>query len=106
MVEMARDCDVLVHEAMNTQVLKGLQRALGHSNPRQSAMLKELMEYHTDKLEVAEIARDANVKKLVLTHLVPNIPPTDAADMVFVRGMSDIYTGPIIVARDGMVIVP
>jgi hypothetical protein len=35
---------------------------------------------------------------------VPSIPPTDAAEKNFARGMSDIYDGPIIVGRDGMTI--
>lgn len=106
MVEMAKDCDLLIHEAMNTQVLKGMVGALKRGNPRQSAMLEELMDYHTDKLEVAEIARDAGAKKVVLTHLVPSIPPTDAAEKMFVRGVSDIYKGEVIMARDGMVVKP
>ena len=52
------------------------------------------------------IARDAGVKHLVLTHLVPSIPPTDAAEGLFTTGMSDVYKGTITVARDGMKIVP
>jgi len=44
------------------------------------------------------------VKKLVLTHLVPSIPPQDRAEQNFIKGMSDIYAGPILVGRDGMVI--
>jgi ribonuclease Z len=65
-------------------------------------MSEEMMEYHTSTLEVAEIARDANVGKLVLTHLVPSIPPRDDADQLFIRGMNEIYHGPIIVGRDQM----
>ena len=62
------------------------------------------MEYHTSTTEVAEIARDAGVGKLVLTHLVPSIPVADQADQMFTQGMGDIYKGPIIVGRDSMVI--
>ncbi len=35
---------------------------------------------------------------------VPTIPPTDAAEANFVRGMKEIYQGPIVVGRDGMTI--
>jgi ribonuclease Z len=65
-------------------------------------MSEEMMEYHTSTAEVAEIARDAGVGKLVLTHLVPSISVANQADQMFIEGMSDIYKGPIIVGRDGM----
>ena len=32
------------------------------------------MDYHTPTLELAALARDAGVKRLVLTHLIPPIP--------------------------------
>jgi ribonuclease Z len=67
-------------------------------------MTEDMMSHHTTTLELAEIARDASVKKLAITHLVPSIPPTDAAEATFVRGMAAIYPGPIVVGRDGMVI--
>ena len=67
-------------------------------------MNREMTEYHATTIEVAEIARDAGVGKLVLPHLVPSIPANDQAEERLVHGMSDIYTGPILVGRDGMVI--
>ena len=106
MVEMAKDADILVHEAMNVKMLTAARVGLRTADPRRGQMLEDLMNYHSGSLEVAAIARDAHVKKLVLTHLVPSIAPTDAAERTFVTGMSEVYTGPIVVARDGMKIVP
>jgi hypothetical protein len=40
----------------------------------------------------------------VLTHLVPSIEPVDEQEENFVRGMSEIYTGPIVVGRDNMIL--
>jgi ribonuclease Z len=65
-------------------------------------MLGDLMSHHTSTLEVAEIAKEVNAKKVVLTHLVPTIAPEDGPEKVFVRGMSDIYSGPVVVGRDNM----
>lgn len=104
MVEMSTGADVLVHEAMDAQSLMRVQPMLKIADPRRGEMLTDLMEYHTPTNEVAEIARDAGVKKLVLTHLVPSIPPQPAAEKNFVRGMAEIYSGPIIVGRDAMTI--
>lgn len=106
MVEAARGADVLVHEAMYVAQLNQALRLLQQGDPRRAAMLADLMTYHASTLDVAAIARDAGVKHLVLTHLVPSIPPTEAAERVFTTGMSQIYTGPITVARDGTKIVP
>lgn len=69
-------------------------------------MLEDLMSHHTSAIEVAEIARDANVKQVVLTHLVPSIPPNDAAEKAFTMGLDKIFTGPIHMARDGAKFTP
>jgi ribonuclease Z len=107
MVEMAKGADILVHEAVNPGLVQmGIARLRAQNNIRGAVMSEEMIEYHTPTTQVAEIARDAGVKKLVLTHLVPSIPVADQADQMFIQGMSDVYKGPIIVGRDGMVIVP
>jgi ribonuclease Z len=105
LVEAARGVDLLVHEVVDRRAIEGVLPMMRQGNPRRAAMTEDMMSHHTTTLEVAAIARDAGVKKLALTHLVPSIPPTDAAEANFVRGMSEIYAGPIVVGRDGMVIV-
>ncbi len=104
MIEMSKDADLLVHEALDLQTVHRIEPILKTADPRRAALLGDVVDYHTSTTDVAEIARDAGVKKLVLTHLVPSIPPQEAAEKNFVRGMSDIYDGPIIVERDGMTI--
>lgn len=106
LIAAAKGCDILIHEAMNEAPLLAVRRGLERSNPRNAAMLGDAMEHHTPTLEVARIAAEAGAKKLVLTHLLPSIAPTDANDAVFSRGMSEIYGGPIVVGRDLMRIKP
>jgi ribonuclease Z len=103
MVEMTKGCDILVHEALNLQLVK-ISEARLRDNPRMLAMTKDMVVYHTTTMEVAQIARDTGVRKLVLTHLVPSIPVNSEAEQMFIQGMSDIYKGPLLVGRDGMVI--
>lgn len=67
-------------------------------------MNQEMAEYHVTTVDVAEIARDAEVEKLVLTHLVPSIPNDDQTEKIFIKGMSEIFKGTIIVGQDGMAI--
>ena len=103
LIAAAQDCDLLIHEALNASAFNRVLPMLKRSRPRQGAMLEDMMSHHSPTLEVAEIAKEANVKKVVLTHLVPSIAPEDGAEKMFVRGMSDIYAGPIVVGRDNMI---
>ncbi len=98
MIEMSQGVDILVHEAMNTGLLEIATNRMS-SNPRMQKMSKDLYDYHTPHLEVAEIAKEANVKKLVLTHMVPG-PFNAAMGIMFTRGMGKIYKGPIKRASD------
>lgn len=106
MVEMSRDADLLIHEAINGPLLNGVLAGMRRNNPRQAAMLEDMMSHHTTAIEVAEIAAEAGVKKVALTHLVPSIPPQDGPEKAFIRGMDAIYDGPVVVGRDGMKFVP
>ena len=103
LIAAAKDCDLLIHEAMNAVILNRALPALKRAQPRAGAMLEDLMSHHTSTLEVAEIAKEANAKKVVLTHLVPTIAPEEAQEDAFARGMSEIYSGPIVVGRDNMI---
>jgi len=102
MIEQSRGADILVHDTMNKDMVKGGLDAIKEANPRMGAMGDEMMEYHADRMEVAKIAQEAGVKKLVLTHLVPSIPPDEGMETLFMQGMDDIYSGTIITGRDGM----
>lgn len=102
MVEAARGADLLLHEALNammvTEGAKGLEAA---GLPVEADRARAVIGYHADTLALADIAREAGVRHLVLTHLIP-VPPHRTAERLFVDGMSDRFDGRITVARDGM----
>lgn len=102
----SRNADLLVSEALNAQLFQPVLAAARNSNPRWAKMIEEGIEYHANTLELAKMAQDVGVKKLAITHLMPSIPPTEAMESVFIRGMSDFYKGPIIVGRDGTEVTP
>lgn len=103
----ARDADLLVSEVENAQILNlAVAQAKRVNDTRRAEMITEGMDYHAESLALARMAQEVGVKKLALTHLLPSIPPTDQAEANFIRGMSDLYDGPIIVGRDGMEVAP
>lgn len=87
-----------VHLGMMEQNIARLRAAGQH---RIAEIMVEACDYHAPTLQVAEMARDAAVKQLILAHVIPSTIP-DEGPVVdqFVAGMSDIYKGPLIVARD------
>lgn len=98
MVKYSKGVDLLVHESYNKAWLDALiakfpEQAVGLSNPAK---------YHSTTLEVAEIARDAGARHLVLTHHIPAPAATEEAEAEYTQGMREIYQGQITMARDLM----
>jgi len=105
--EGARGADLLISEVENARMLNAaVVLARNSSDTRMVEMIREGMEYHAESLALARMAQEVGVKKLALTHLFPSIPANDQAEALFIRGMSDLYDGPIIVGRDGTEITP
>jgi ribonuclease Z len=102
MAEMSEGVDILVHEAVNPKLVELGRRAAGtETNERMLKITDDIMDYHTLTDEVAEIAAEAGVKKLVLTHMVPS-PVNHLMEHMFVRGMNRIYKKRIYVGNDLM----
>lgn len=98
MITQARDADLLFHDAYQKEWLD----AIAEANPEDAVQVRNPAKYHTTTLEAAQIAREAGVKKLVLTHLIPPPAPDEESETAFAAGMEAIYGGPIVVARDLM----
>jgi ribonuclease Z len=101
MVEHARGADILVHEALNRDMLSRVPpvaQSLGRA--RLAKLAGDITTYHTTPVEAAEIARDAGVHHLVLTHLVP-APTNFLTRRMFMRGVSDVFSGEVTLGEDG-----
>lgn len=84
MIELARDCDILIHMchfASGTEPSEAFRLSSG------------------GHMDVAEVAQQANAKTLVLTHLVPMLDEPGVMERL-VREMSTVYEGNIVVGRD------
>jgi len=101
-VEHAHGADMLVHEALEREIFgRAIAVADKLGLARLAKLAKDATEYHTTPLEAAEVARDAGVHTLVLSHMVPG-PPNWILERRFTRGMSDVFKGEIVAGRDGM----
>jgi ribonuclease Z len=90
LIRYAKNADVLIHEAYLAQITK----------PTDTASDDEpwFTRYHSTAAEAGDDAARANVKLLVLTHLIPHRPGN--ADAEFQSEATKSFHGPIIVGHD------
>lgn len=100
----AQGADLLVHEALSTQLNQIMQDAAnegGRANV--SAIFHDILSYHTSPEDAGAVAHEARVGALALTHILPPTP-IPGLDAVFVRAAKRTYDGPVWAMRDGDVI--
>ena len=61
----------------------------------------DILNYHTSPEDAAKLAREAGVRHLVLSHLLPPLPVADLKP-VFLGDARKSFSGPITIAEDGM----
>ena len=99
LVTLAERADVLVHEAM---YLAGLERLLANAS-HAATLRRHLLASHTATDDVGKVAAAAQVKKLVLYHLVPGSDPS-ITDEMWRAGPCQEFAGEVIVGKDLQVI--
>jgi ribonuclease Z len=103
LVRAATGADLLVHEALNREMVDVIGAALGAGgNTRTPKIMKDILNYHTSPVEAAQVAKRAGVKALVITHIVPAVPFT-FLNAYFLKGAAAEFDGPITVGQDGMI---
>lgn len=101
LVRAARGANLLVSEAVHVGMMQDrIDFARKANNERGAVILEEARDYHAPTMEVAAMARDAGVRQLVISHVIPPIPNDGPVVEAFQQGMSDIYSGPITIAVD------
>jgi len=99
--KFAEGADLLVHEALNPELLDIMTQGATEAGAQNLAQItRDILTYHTTPIEAAEIARDAHVKHLLFYHLVPALP-FKALERRFVKGVSSTFRGGVTVGRDG-----
>ncbi|VAV91861.1 Ribonuclease Z (RNase Z) (tRNase Z) (tRNA 3 endonuclease) [hydrothermal vent metagenome] len=100
--KVAADADILVHETLNPDMIDAMSAGFKATDrDRLATIFQQIKAIHTTSVEAAESASRANVRMLILSHLIPPAP-SSFLDRYFSRGTSDVFSGEIIVGHDGM----
>lgn len=96
LIRLARGADILVHEAIDPTWVNHI---VGPKpwNARQQALNAQLLEAHVTPQQAGQIATKAEVKLLVLSHLVPGDAPREHWQRA-----RETFEGPILVGDDLM----
>ena len=99
---IAKGADLLVHEALQPKLVHLLEEAFERKGVANTAqIMRDLVNYHTSPEEAAQQAQTAQVKHLVLNHVVPPLP-TRLAYPAFLGDAPAIFSNPITIGEDGM----
>jgi ribonuclease BN (tRNA processing enzyme) len=96
LIALAKGADVLVHEAMYLPHMEKL--FAGNSNG--AALLKRVQTTHTTPEGVGMVAAKAQVKTVVLSHLLNTRPGDGVTDEIWADGVRKHFSGEVIVGRD------
>ena len=104
LVKQSNGVDVLICEALNQDLMKILnQNANMTGSSTAEKITKDIQTYHISPEQAAQIAAKADVRHLLLTHILPPLPST-LLHNVFLGDARKIYKGKIDIGRDGMLI--
>jgi len=103
LIANAKDTDLLVSEALNTDMVSKMEAAMGKAGAKNfEKIMSDIPTYHVTPVQAAEMASKANAKMMVYSHIVPAVP-VPYLEAYYTKGTKKAYDGDIIVGRDGMV---
>ena len=85
----SKDADLLIHSAISIDIVERMRRVA--PIPQMDKILFDIQDYHTTIKEAGEIARDANVKHLLIYHSIPT-PRNKIMEDVFFRPLDGVFT--------------
>lgn len=101
-VKHSKDADILFHEGLSQEMVKKMELGAGRvGNKQVEKIMFDIQDYHTYPVQAAQVANEANVKELVLYHLVP-APPNKVAEWIFMRGVEDVREEGVTLGYDGL----
>jgi ribonuclease Z len=104
LLDHARGADLLVQEALQPAMV-GILQDLSQKNGRHNTarIMGDIMNYHTSPEDAAKMAREAGVRHLLLTHIVPPLPAS-ILKAAFLGDAREFFHGPITIGEDGLLL--
>ena len=103
LVELARNADFLVCEAMDVaqhaRLAEQAKQAVAAGN--ENSVARHVAETHSTTEDVGRMAAEAKVKTVVLSHLLPG-GNNDLPETVYIDAVRRFFNGQVIVGRDGL----
>jgi ribonuclease BN (tRNA processing enzyme) len=104
LVELARNADLLVCEAMDVaqhaRLAEQARQAIAAGN--ENSVARHVAETHSTTEDVGKMAAEAKVKTVVLSHLLPGGNPGELPETAYIDAVRKHFDGQVIVGRDGM----
>jgi ribonuclease BN (tRNA processing enzyme) len=69
-----------------------------------ATIMYDIMEYHPDVNDVAQMIQEQNVKRVALTHYAPAAPVKSMMNRFYVKPIEKVYDGELITGGDGTTI--
>jgi ribonuclease Z len=102
LVEHAKGADLLIHEVLDpTLIGRAVEAARDLGMDRLAKLASDIPSYHTSPREAGEVAKEAGVDRLVLTHFVPP-PRNPLLRRRFTEPAREAFGGEVTVGEDGM----
>jgi ribonuclease Z len=102
LIAICRGADLIVHDALQPQLLEHVEAAFAaEGNANTAKIFHDIQDYHATPEQAAESAQEAGVRMLVLSHLVPPLPYAYLYP-AFLGDAPARFTGSIVVGEDGM----
>jgi len=102
LVKHCKNADILFSEAISYEMLNNMVAGAKKLKLNRFAkILTDIQDYHMEPIVAAEVAKEAQVKKLVITHITPPLP-NETVEELYLKGVGDIYSGEVILGKDCM----
>jgi ribonuclease Z len=97
----AKGADLLIHEALSVELVEKLhEAAVKAGRAKLGQIFIDIQNYHTTPVEVAEVAKEAQVGAVVLSHIVPPLPLPPMKE-IFLGKAPEVFKGPFRIGEDG-----
>jgi ribonuclease Z len=102
LVKHCQNADILFSEAISFSMLNNLiAGATSLKLYRYAKILKDIQSYHMEPTIAAALAKEANIKKLVIVHITPPLL-NENAEKLYLKGVNEVFNGDVVLGKDCM----